>query len=625
MIKKKVSIIVFFLSIILFCLNLRVNFSEESKIIIFWASTVMMLGIILYQIFYVKNNQFVLFEIILFYFLLHLLYQINYFGLAENDSYRDFDFLKTIINSNHFVINPDSDVSGWPMLHLFTSFITLIIKIDPLIIAKILPSFIDSIIAISIYLFVSTIYKNKKAALISCLIVGTIPKFISFESFFVRESYALYFFILFFLVLYIAKQRNDYRLLALSFFLIPVIVLSHHFTTLMLIIMLLIFIVFSKIISFIFKKNPNLILNIINIKTIFIILLLAIVFYWLYFIPGIINDFFKIYLESTGLKEFINYGQRIGIDTTIVTLRGNVLFYGFFFFQGILSLTLLIALFLKKQKQIIENTSFTFFLYFCLGLGAISLLLLGSLIYPDRFLPFGWLFGAIPLSILIFSLKSNMIRKMIVLIVISFLIFNIYNIDPSYYTGKGPFDGRASEKEYAIAHTINISKPYYGYAGVGDAIYDIQRFDFARGGMKNLLVTKNFFDCDLAIIYKDIYLNFLEFEKIKSLQSYEKIVTRLSYEDFNDISKISDLGDIFIITWKNYTITASAGIDGFIDPTSKVKVLPGLDQTFTIHANTGFRIVDVLVDGTSVGAVSTYTFNDVAENHKIVAFFAITE
>jgi len=551
MIKKKLSIIVFFLCIVLFCVNLRINFSEDSKIIIFWASIIMMLVIILYQIFYIKNNQFVLFEIILFYFLLHLLYQINYFGLAESDSYRDYDFLKTIINSNYFVINPNSDVSGWPMLHLFTSFITLIIKIDPLAMAKILPSFIESIIAISIYLFVYTICKNQKAALLSCLIVGTIPKFISFESFFVRESFALYFFILFFFILYIAKQRDDYRLLALSFFLIPVIVLSHHFTSLMLIIMLLIFIVTSKILPFTLKKNSNFILNKINIKTIFIILLLVIIFYWLYFIPGIINDFFKIYLESTGLKEFINYGQRIGLDTTIVTLRGNVLFYGFFFFQGILAFILLIALFLKKQKQIIENASFTFFLYFCLGLGAVSLFLLGSLIYPDRFLPVGWLFGAIPLSILIFSLKKIYIRKMIVLIIICFLIFNIYNIDPNYYTGEGPFDGRASEKEYAIAHTINISRPYYGYAGMGDAIYDIQRFDFANGGMKNLLVSSNFFsDADLAIIYKDLYLNFLEFEKIKSFESYKKIVTRLSYEDFKDINKISDLGDVFIITWK---------------------------------------------------------------------------
>jgi hypothetical protein len=550
MIKKKLSIIIFFLSVVLFCVNLRINFSEETKIIIFWASIMMMLGMILYQIFYVKNNQFVLFEIILFFFLLHILYQINYFGLAESDSYRDFDFLKTILNTNYFEINPNSDVSGWPLLHLLTSFIAIITRIDPLIIAKILPSFIESIIAISIYIFVYALYKNEKAALLSCLIVGTIPKFISFESFFVRESYALYFLILFFFVIYIAKKREDHRLLALSLLLIPVVALSHHFTSFMIITILLIFIVFSIIIPFILRKKSNLNLDKININILFIILLLVTFFYWCYFTPGIINDFFKVYLESAGLKEFGSYGQKIGLGTTIATFRGNVLFYGFFFFQGILAFILFLALFLKKQKQIIENATFTFFLFLCLGLGAISLLFLGSLIYPDRFLPFGWLFGAIPLSILIFSLKNIKIRKLIVLIVIFFLIFNIYNIDPTNYTSKGPSDGRASEKEYAIATTINISKTYYGYVGVGDAIYDIQQFDF-KGEVRNPLLSKDFFnDSKLAIIYKDLYVSYLEYEKMKSFESFQKIVSILSYEDFPDINKICDLGDVFISNWK---------------------------------------------------------------------------
>lgn len=450
----------------------------------------MMLGMILYQIFYVKNNRFVVFEIILFYFLLHLLYQINYFGLSDVDTYRDYDFLKTIINNNHIVITPyNLDVSGWPMLHLFTSFITTIIKIDPLVIAKFLPSFIASIIAISIYLFVYTIGKNEKAALLSCLIVGTIPKFAGYESLFVRESFAIYFFIFIFLLVYIAKQRDDYRFLALSFLLIPVMVLSHHFTSLMLIIMLFILIITSKIVPLFFRKNSNLIFNKMNINTFFIILLLTTIFYWCYFSQAILNDFFKVFLESTGLKDFTSYGQRIGLGQTIVTWQGNVLFYGFFFFHGILSLILLIAIFLKKQKQIIENVSFTFFLFFCLGLGAASLFILGSLIYPDRFLPVGWLIGAIPLSILVFSLKNIKIRKIIVVIIISFLVFNIFSINLNYEINKELFDGRASEKEYAIAQTITIPNPnttaYYGYVGVGDAIYDIQQVDMYPRGMRN--------------------------------------------------------------------------------------------------------------------------------------------
>jgi len=79
----------------------------------------------------------------------------------------------------------------------------------------------------------------------------------------------------------------------------------------------------------------------------------------------------------------------------------------------------------------------------------------------------------------------------------------------------------------------------------------MQRFDFANGGMKNPMVSHDFFkNSNLAIIYKDLYLTFLEFEQIKSYQSYQRIVTVLSYEDFKDVNKICDLGDVFILTWK---------------------------------------------------------------------------
>jgi hypothetical protein len=45
---------------------------------------------------------------------------------------------------------------------------------------------------------------------------------------------------------------------------------------------------------------------------------------------------------------------------------------------------------------------------------------------------------------------------------------------------------------------------------------------------------------------------------------------------------------------------------------------------FTITANTGYHILDVGVDGASVGAASGYTFTNVTANHTITAAFAIS-
>lgn len=71
-----------------------------------------------------------------------------------------------------------------------------------------------------------------------------------------------------------------------------------------------------------------------------------------------------------------------------------------------------------------------------------------------------------------------------------------------------------------------------------------------------------------------------------------------------------------------HTITATAGSNGSISPSGTVTVEDGTDQTFTITANSGYHISDVLVDGASVGAVSSYTFENVTGDHTIAATFA---
>ena len=72
---------------------------------------------------------------------------------------------------------------------------------------------------------------------------------------------------------------------------------------------------------------------------------------------------------------------------------------------------------------------------------------------------------------------------------------------------------------------------------------------------------------------------------------------------------------------QKYTITATAGEGGFITPNGDVSVKEGASQTFAITADNGYEIADVLVDGNSVGAVETYTFDEVKANHTITVSF----
>ena len=70
-----------------------------------------------------------------------------------------------------------------------------------------------------------------------------------------------------------------------------------------------------------------------------------------------------------------------------------------------------------------------------------------------------------------------------------------------------------------------------------------------------------------------------------------------------------------------YTVKATAGRHGSITPSGNVDVLHGGSQTFTIAANSGYAISNVKIDGVSIGAVKSYTFENVTENHTIEVTF----
>ena len=70
-----------------------------------------------------------------------------------------------------------------------------------------------------------------------------------------------------------------------------------------------------------------------------------------------------------------------------------------------------------------------------------------------------------------------------------------------------------------------------------------------------------------------------------------------------------------------YTIKATAGVNGSISPTGNVSVREGRDQTFTITPNKGYAVDKVLIDSKNVGAVKSYTFENVKKNHTIEVVF----
>ena len=70
-----------------------------------------------------------------------------------------------------------------------------------------------------------------------------------------------------------------------------------------------------------------------------------------------------------------------------------------------------------------------------------------------------------------------------------------------------------------------------------------------------------------------------------------------------------------------YTIKATAGAGGSISPSGNASVREGRDQTFTITPDKGYAVANVKIDGKSIGATKSYTFENVSRTHTIEVIF----
>ena len=75
---------------------------------------------------------------------------------------------------------------------------------------------------------------------------------------------------------------------------------------------------------------------------------------------------------------------------------------------------------------------------------------------------------------------------------------------------------------------------------------------------------------------------------------------------------------------KVYTVTVDAGNHGAITP-STASYAFGSMPTFTIIPDAGYVIMDVMVDGVSLGSVATYTFPALTADHTIAATFGASQ
>jgi hypothetical protein len=93
-------------------------------------------------------------------------------------------------------------------------------------------------------------------------------------------------------------------------------------------------------------------------------------------------------------------------------------------------------------------------------------------------------------------------------------------------------------------------------------------------------------------------------------------------DDGNTVVHAYAAGPLTIVrTPPTPVITASAGPNGVISPSGAVSVPSGASLTFFFTPEAGYRVLDVVVDGVSVGARDAYGFTNVGEDHTISVTF----
>jgi len=96
---------------------------------------------------------------------------------------------------------------------------------------------------------------------------------------------------------------------------------------------------------------------------------------------------------------------------------------------------------------------------------------------------------------------------------------------------------------------------------------------------------------------------------------------KLSYDTPVEIPDNGTGSATVYFSGNDYTITATAYDGGTIEPSGEILVHEGTSKTFDINPLPDFHILDVKVDGNSVGAVETYTFSNITSDHTIEAYF----
>lgn len=464
-------------SVLLVCYLLSIRYHGPLPMVLFWVAIGLMLGTIVYQCLQTKLStryaRTVLLEIMITSVLFHLIYQIPYYALRGWDAYMDMASAQGILNSNFILGDPEyvNETSYWPMIHILGTQLSLITNIEIADIVKWLPSFLSIALVPLLYLLMRSVFKHQRVALLSVLLFVILQHNILFGSLFVRETIALVLAVCSLYLYFSAEQSaqpRTYR--ALSFMCLMLVAVAHHLTAFMLLIFIFIHFIVARVSKGAFRipslKRMYARNNLAGENIIGTFLLISFVAFFGYCAYVAIQPLATlttfgedlVAVESWGEDTYAQSAEVTASD--IRTIRGYIIFLGFYSFHALWGCVLAYKLLPRARPKRLETYSFTLFLFFCGLVGLISMFLVEAEAFPDRYLMFGWLFAFAPLVLATLKTKPKWIRPAGIFLLIIFMLLNVYMIERTTWDPKANEEQVAmatSEEDYALANTFDFS------------------------------------------------------------------------------------------------------------------------------------------------------------------------
>lgn len=547
---------------------------EYLPVFVFWLSIVLMLGSVLYQILKLELSpssvSLILLEIAVTCILLHLIYQVPYYGLYGTDIYGDLALTKSILTSGFVAGNPEyiiepsyfAPYASFPIIHIWGSIVSLITNIDIFYISKWVPSFLGVPLIFLLYFLSMKIFKDQKISLLSALLFSYLQAYILFGSLFVRQTYGLVLALCCIYLYFSARHSLHPRInYSLSIMFLIGTAYAHHLTSLMLFLLILVHYVLIKMAKLSIFGRKILWGKIVGVKVSATFLLLTFIIplaYWMHISTYTFNVFVTFGKSIFNFAEWgsYTYAETTGLSAIFtLPLRIQIMYFGYYLFIILFSIILLYWVLNKARKSHLEIYSYTLFFFLCGLIGVLSLYLVAPAAYPDRLLLYGLLFGFTPLIMAILKGKYTWFRRIGVFLLIAFMLFNIYTINPDAWDVKAEKDPMAVYKEdYTLAKTIDFSNgSIFGHPSVLMAILDVQN-NLGTTVWDTRVSDVNISKFDWIIIDKTQ----LEIEKTTYPEPRTDIIAALDYlvtKGSPDYSKVYDSNRLLVFKHHQFLVT----------------------------------------------------------------------